>query len=124
MDENENNEIEIDFISDKEVDIKVSSNEELFVKTYNYLSSRYKINKCVYKNMSILNYSTDKLDIINNECDLKIIYDINEVDYEEYKGLYEAIKYYRMLINENNLIILFLLIINTNKKLKINNCEV
>ena len=53
--------------------------------------------------MSILNYSTDKLDIINNECDLKIIYDINEVDYEEYKGLYETIKYYRMLINENNL---------------------
>lgn len=103
FDENENNEIEIDFISDKEVDIKVSSNEELFLKTYNYLSSRYKINKCVYKNMSILNYSTDKLDIINNECDLKIIYDINEVDYEEYKGLYETIKYYRMLINENNL---------------------
>ncbi len=103
LDENENNEIEIDFISDKEVDIKVSSNEELFLKTYNYLSSRYKINKCVYKNMSILNYSTDKLDIISNECDLKIIYDINEVDYEEYKGLYETIKYYRMLINENNL---------------------
>ena len=33
LDENENNEIEIDFISDKEVDIKVSSNEELFLKT-------------------------------------------------------------------------------------------
>ena len=25
------------------------------------------------------------------------------MNYEEYKGLYEAVKYYRRLINENNL---------------------
>lgn len=97
------NEIEINFINDKEINIKVNGNEDLLLRTYNYLSSKYKINKCVYKNSSILNHGIDKLDIINNECDLKIIYDIEEVNYEEYKGLYEAVKYYRRLINENNL---------------------
>ena len=99
----EDNEIEIDFINDKEINVKVNGNEDLLLRTYNYLSSKYKISKCVYKNMSILNHSTDKLDIINNECDLKIIYDLNEVNYDEYKGLYETIKYYRGLINESNL---------------------
>ena len=101
--ENQNNEINIEFINDKEINIKVDGNEELLLKTYNYLSSKYKINKCVYKNKSILNHGIDKLNIINNECDLKIIYDIEEVNYDEYKGLYETIKYYRKLINENNL---------------------
>lgn len=99
----EKNEINIEFINDEEINVKVSGNEELLLRTYNYLSSKYKINKCVYKNSSILNHGVDKLDIINNECDLKIIYDIEEVNYEEYKGLYEAVKYYRRLINENNL---------------------